>query len=453
MIVMKFGGTSLRDAVAIRRALAIVRDRLDRRPLLVLSAIAGATDALLEIAGMMSSGRRQAAACLSAALLDRHRVLARNLLSPQRAREADERIRAAFDGVSSSGDMCEGHAQRLRDLVASQGELLSTALVHMAMADQGIESVLLDSRRLIRTDSRFTRAEICEIETGAALRSELRRVPAGTVPILQGFIAADDGGVTTTIGRGGSDLTASHAGAAIGAQEIQIWTDVSGILTADPKIVPQALRIAALSYRQASNLARFGAKVLHPQTLQPAMWGNIPVRVCGCGQPRLPGTCITRDIRRDPAVKSIACRSDLAIVEASARAACLAGIEERLRLWEGQHRFIAKLGSSASSSKRWLLEQELARELEGRFGYLKVSGMTGAVCVVGMPSGDRDRLAEWVSNASTPSRTEPFEWQGEAACTTTPEALSSVVQAVHGLLFSQTNPSFLVERELGMRAF
>src|SRR5262249_55529417 len=185
---------------------------------------------------------------------------------------------------------------RLSDAVSANGELLSSLIVVAAFRGAGIPGVWIDVRPLMRTNDDFTRAAIQFDEANPRLKKGFTAALSGeTVPVTQGFIGSTSDGVTTTIGRGGSDYSAAIIGAAVDAEEIQIWTDVDGILTTDPRIVPEAAKVKTISFAEASELAYFGAKVLHPSTLLPAMAKAIPVCVRNSRRPQIEGTAIVRD--------------------------------------------------------------------------------------------------------------------------------------------------------------
>lgn len=317
-IVMKFGGTSVESAEAIRRVAGIVRERLDRRPVVVLSAMAQVTDQLLEAARAAAAGDEAGALDRLALIEARHVQVAEELLG-----EGARPVAAAL------GEHCARLATLLRalaalreltprsqDAVAAFGELLSTLVAAAAFRRFGVEAERLDARELIVTDGEFTRAAPRIEPTTRNLRARvLPLLDEGRVPVLQGFIGATVDGVTTTLGRGGSDFSASIVGLGIGAREIQIWTDVDGMLTTDPRIYSQARRIKIISFAEAAELAYFGARVLHPSTIQPAVQAGIPVRVLNSRRPEGEGTLIVAapPPARNP-IKAIACKRGITTV-------------------------------------------------------------------------------------------------------------------------------------------
>jgi aspartate kinase len=307
---MKFGGTSVADRAAIERLVSIVRaarqaaiqpESADwRGPVLVVSALGGATDRLLGLAAEAGAGDIDGALEHVAALRARHLEVAgvisepveRGVVTGMLEREFDELARL----VGALGVLREV-SPRWLDAIAAVGELLSSRIVAGALTAQGLAAQWVDARRALVTTDEFTRAAPLIPETTTALLAAVDPVlVARRIPVVGGFVGATVGGVTTTLGRGGSDYSAALIGACLGASEIQIWTDVDGMLTADPRIVRDVHVVPHLSFAEASELAYFGAKVLHPATIQPAVGENIPVRILNARRPQdAIGTLITRD--------------------------------------------------------------------------------------------------------------------------------------------------------------
>ena len=292
-VVMKFGGSSVVDAAAIDRVCAIVgaQRAAGNVPVVVVSALGGVTDALLALAASARLGDSATVGAGLEALSRRHHDQARAL-----GVGGDTVLRDALDRqVESLGSTladirasAEDHDARL-DAVAAVGEILSSRLVAAAMAQRGLAAAWVDARDLVITDDRFTRAAPLMDDIAAAAQTSVQPlVSAGTIPVLGGFVGRTVDGHTTTLGRGGSDYSASVVGAAIHAVEIQIWTDVDGMLTADPRIVADAEVVPHLSFAEAAELAYFGAKVLHPSTIFPAISRNIPVRILNTMRPDQP---------------------------------------------------------------------------------------------------------------------------------------------------------------------
>ncbi len=321
MIVCKFGGTSVGDAEAIARTAAIIAKRRERQPIVVVSALGGATNKLLQIAEQAAKGQLIGALSAVEGLRDRHLAQTEALLRADPAASADiagelssmfDELAALAEALNTLGDL----TPRSLDAIASLGEQLSSVLLVAAFQRHGLPAVHVDARQVMITDSQFTRAEpqpdaIAE----AAQRIVMPIVRAGKIPVMGGFIGSAQGtGVTTTLGRGGSDYSASLVGAALQAEAIEIWTDVDGMLTADPRVVPEARLIERIGFDEASELASFGAKVLHPNTIAPAVMRGIPVWVLNSSRPQGTGTLITFDSPRR-AVTAIAGKSGVTLVK------------------------------------------------------------------------------------------------------------------------------------------
>lgn len=319
MIIVKFGGTSVADADAITRAIEIVRGRLDREPIVVVSALAGTTNALLAIAEQASRGQLIGAVRAVEALRERHLTQAAALLGD--TPEGDELfadLGAMFDelahlaeALSVLGDL----TPRSKDAIASMGERLSSQLVVAAMRRAELPAEHVDARDVMLTDDRYCGAEpLTDLIADASRDRLLPLVRQGKVPVLGGFIGATRTGVTTTLGRGGSDYSAALIGAALGADAIEIWTDVDGMLTADPRVVKGAKLIEQIRFDEASELASFGAKVLHPSTIAPAVERGIPVWIFNSRNPTGRGTRITHEAPRR-AVSAIASRGGIVLLQ------------------------------------------------------------------------------------------------------------------------------------------
>ena len=318
MIVMKFGGTSVESAAAIARVAAIVKAREDRHPVVVVSAMGKTTNKLLAIAAAAIHGPREEYLRQIHDLRDFHSREARQVVPlAERAaldRFLDEHFQELTElakGLAVLGEL----TPRSIDAISSYGERLSSFIVTQAFRHSGMETQHLDSRDLIVTDKRHTQAAPLFPQTYARLAAAVPPLAAKSVIVMGGFIAATEDGVTTTLGRGGSDFTASIVGAGIGAEEIQIWTDVDGMLTADPTILPGGHRVKTISFAEAAELAYFGAKVLHPATVLPAIEKSIPVLILNSRRPEVPGTRIVAErVHCENAVKSIACKRKITVV-------------------------------------------------------------------------------------------------------------------------------------------
>ena len=322
MVVQKFGGTSVADPEAIRRLIAIVRTtraRDGRGPSVVVSAMSGVTDALLAIATAAANGRQDEALSRIEQLRTRH-VSTAHALAPAASPALEPILNGQFDqlvAIVNALAVLREASPRTLDVVAAVGELLSSRIIAAALEHEGVPSAWVDARRVIITNDEHTRATPLLRETNAALRATvLPLVDAGRVPVLGGFVGATLHGHTTTLGRGGSDYSGALVGAGIDAAEIQIWTDVDGMLTADPRVIAAPRLVPQLSFAEAAELAYFGAKVLHPSTIRPAVDRNIPVRILNSRKPEGSGTLITADrARNGTPVAALACKRDVTVVD------------------------------------------------------------------------------------------------------------------------------------------
>jgi len=308
MIVMKFGGSSVESAAAIERVAGIVRDYLARQPVVVVSAMGKTTNRLLAIANHAVQGRRDEAL---KELLDLKQFHLRESGMERTVDEHFQELAELVRGLAVLGEI----SPRAVDAVSSFGERLSSLIVANHFEKLGVKAVHFDSRKVIVTDNRHTQAAPSFPETYRRIADAIPPLAMRRVVVMGGFIGATADGVTTTLGRGGSDFTASIVGAGIGAEEIQIWTDVDGMLTADPRIIPGGHRVRVCSFSEAAELAYFGAKVLHPATVLPAVEKNIPVLILNSRRPQVEGTrIIAETVHSTNVVKAIACKTDIALV-------------------------------------------------------------------------------------------------------------------------------------------
>lgn len=315
MIVMKFGGTSIEDAPSVERVVKLIRERLHRQPAVVISAMGKTTRRLLRAAELSASGDASAGLAQLGELRAYHTEIIREL----QADEAQAKVDECFDEIENLLNglfILRELTPRSRDRIASYGELVSSTIVAEALKRGGVNAVWLDAREFMITDESHTRARpLFDIANPTIVERIQPCLQAGQVPVTQGYIGSTSHGVTTTLGFEGSDYTAAIIGAALDAEDIQIWTDVNGIMTADPTLLPEARTVKVLSFAEAKELTHFGAKVLHPQTLFPAHEKAIPVHIYNSKQPNAPGTVITTQAppTRTPA-KSIAYKKPVSLV-------------------------------------------------------------------------------------------------------------------------------------------
>ena len=322
MIVMKFGGTSVEDTTAIRRIIEIVRREGERQPLIVVSAMGRTTNGLLSCAHLAGGGRIEEARSAIEAIAAHHFDTARQLVRPPEIDPVVAGLRELFDSARSFLEEIASDSKvspRLSDAVSATGELASSLIVAAALRAAGMPGVWVDIRPLVRTSSDFTRAAVDFEASNEALRASLGAMIAeGSIPVVQGFIGSAADGSTTTIGRGGSDYSAAIIGAALDAAAIEIWTDVDGILTTDPRVVPGAARVRTISFAEAAELAYFGAKVLHPSTLLPAMKKDIPVHVRNSRRPEGEGTKVVHSApATENLVRAIAFKRGITVINVS----------------------------------------------------------------------------------------------------------------------------------------
>lgn len=394
-LVMKFGGTSVQDAAAIRRLMAIVQGHAVRRPVVVVSALSKVTDELSALAGLADGGEltREMEARVGA-LIDRHGREADALVTGEALDRLHAELSTALREIPLLLEIMAAHPgtrRPLRDELLSWGERLSSHLVAAALQAAGIAARWVDARQCIRTTEDHGRAEPLMDATRQAVHAALGpALVAGEVPVLGGFVGSTPGGATTTLGRGGSDFSAALVGAALDAAEIQIWTDVSGFMTADPRAVSSARSIPRLTYDEAAELAYFGAKVLHPRTLHPAVERGIPVRVCNS---MAPGSASTRiDAAGAPSagagVKAVAHKTGITIVRVtSARMLGASGFLRAIFEAFDRHGIPVDVVATSEVSVSLSVDQTerlpyAVRDLQP-LGRVDVEGGYAIVCVVG----------------------------------------------------------------------
>jgi aspartate kinase len=401
--VLKFGGTSVEDTGAMARLAGIVRGRLSGRPVVVVSAIRGVTDALLQSVRLASEGDPDGAMALLDPQLDRHLVIAGDVLPPHERSGIERVVSDARQEIQNLLRIVRSHPGTrlpLQDEIVSYGERLSSTLTAAVLRAGDLEARVVDARSCIRTTDEHAAAAPIPDRTRELTREQLiPLLEQGVVPVLGGFIAAAENGATTTLGRGGSDYSAAIFGAALNASEIQIWTDVTGFLTADPRVVPDARPLARLTYSEAAELAFFGAKVLHPKTIQPAVETGIPVRICNSRKPDLPGTLINGESSPNSAgVKAIAHKPGISLIQiTSTRMLGAYGFLRALFEVFERHRTGVDVVSTSEVSVSLSLEhtRRLPAILEdlAQLGTVRVSHGNAIVCVVGEGIGDMPGVA------------------------------------------------------------
>lgn len=397
MIVMKFGGTSNQDAAAMRNVIRIVKKYEDQHPVVVISAIAQATNELERTARLGAQGRGEEAASVVTGLFERHYMIVDNLItSSDRRRRLEEEfhnylteIKAIVKGLTILREL----TPRSMDAVCSYGERLCSQIIAVGLEENGVASAWVNARDFMITDDHFGQARPLVDEVSARVERTLRPLlDLGKTPVTQGFIGATREGVYTTMGRESSDYSASIIAASMGADRVQIWTDVDGILTADPRIVDKTRLIEHMSFGEAFELSFFGAKVLHPNTMLPALESDIPVQILNSKQEVRPGTLVDPDGEPGDSVpsviKSITYKNDLAVVN----------VTPRMRLnqylfWEGIYSVLARRGMNAAIAstsefsialavEKRFLDDGFSDELE-QLGSVQIFRGVGSICLVG----------------------------------------------------------------------
>jgi aspartokinase/homoserine dehydrogenase 1 len=401
MLVMKFGGTSVGGGKQLRGVAAIV-GRYREEPLAVVaSAMRGVTDLLLGVANAASASDRRAIRAALRELRERHYAAIEEALDePANRHDVGrevatrlEQLRRLLTGVALVGEL----SPRSRDRIAGWGEGCLVPILAGVLREQGIPAQVVGGERVIVTDDRFGEASPDLAATTARAATTLKPlIDAGVVPVVSGFVGATPGGVQTILGRGASDYSASILGHALDAREVWIWTDVNGVLTADPNLVPNAAPIPILSYAEAAELSYFGAKVIHPRTMVPAAAKEIPIRILNTFEPDFPGTLIGREPGpRDRAVRALTSigRATLITVEgaglvggprAIARACAVpAAVDANILLLSqssSEHNICFVVPADAGERLRRGLEAEFATELAR--GELSSVSIEREVCIL-----------------------------------------------------------------------
>ena len=459
MIVMKFGGSSVESAAAIERVAGIVKAREPRHPVVVVSAMGKTTNKLLAIAAAAIKGPREEYLRQIHDLRDFHSREARQVV-PLAERAALDRF--LDDHFQELTELAKGLAvlgeltPRSIDAISSYGERLSSFIVTQAFRHFGMATEHLDSRDLIVTDKRHTQAAPLFPQTYARLAAKVPPLAAKSVIVMGGFIAATEDGVTTTLGRGGSDFTASIVGAGIGAEEIQIWTDVDGMLTADPTILPGGHRVKTISFAEAAELAYFGAKVLHPATVLPAIEKSIPVLILNSRRPDVPGTRIVAErVHCENAVKSIACKRKITVVNIHSTRMLMAHGFLR-RIFEVFDRFETPVDMVATSEVSVSLTidnpariEEVLAELR-QFAEAETERDQVIVCLVGENIRYTPGVARRVFNALEGINVRMISQGGSLlniSFVVAEKDLRAAIEALHGEFFSELDPAVFERSE------
>ena len=455
LVVMKFGGTSVEDAKAIERTADIVRSRRDKglTPIVVVSAFAKVTDQLFAAAAAAARGDRSGALAVTARLRNRHVETATVLVSPASIAELGKWIDSEFcaldevlRGLSAVGEL----TPRISDMIVSVGERLSSRIIAEAFRHRKLEAVHIESRNCIITDAQHGKAVPQDALIEQRLRANvLPHAAENRICVMAGFIGATEKGITTTLGRGGSDFTAALVGGGMDADAIEIWTDVNGIMTADPRICRDALRVKTISFEEAAELAYFGAKVLHPATILPAVSKNIPVLVLNSRNPENEGT---RIISLAPH-----CRSPFKSIAAKRRLTIIDVVASRMLMSHGylraifevfdRHKCPVDMVSTSEVSVSLTVDSneklpEIAADLS-QLADVKYEGRKALICMVGENIRGQQGIAARVFQAIRHVNVRMIS-QGASEINLTfvieEDEVPEVIQRLHGTFFAELDP-------------
>lgn len=454
MIVMKFGGTSTQDATAMTSVARIVKAHLAEQPFVVISAIAQATNALEKAGRLAAEGRAGEARDVLLKLIERHYGIVDQVVKNGRRNLALRKVIAGY--LAELEELVRGVAilmeltPRTLDSFYSYGELLSSRIVADVLLEEGVDAVWLDTKDFMITDENFNHAMPVMETVGERLRGTAAGlIRERKVPVSQGFIGVTASGRRTTMGRESSDYSASIIGSALAAADVQIWTDVDGILTADPRVVDTPRKVKELTFTEAYELSYFGAKVLHPNTMLPALEKNIPIHIYNSRRPGAAGTLVSSGkTAREGTVKSVAYREGLITVRVAPGKRLSPFI-----FWEHIYSILTKYGAvpvmtaTSEYSIAFVLESKhdsaaIATEISSA-GEVHIRGGQGIVCVVGAEIGESPALLERIFRpiADVKVAMISFGASGASLSFVVAEAeIPGVVRRIHGEFFdSQTD--------------
>ncbi len=443
MIVMKFGGSSVESAVAIDRVASIVRARLDRKPVVVVSAMGKTTNRLLAIANAAVASDKEGALRQLEEL--KSYTLAEGGSCGGRVEEHFRELADLVSGLAVIGEL----TPRSIDAISAFGERLSSIIVAERFRMLGIDAVHADSREYVITDTRHTQAAPLYPETYERLAANLKPVAEKQVVVMGGFIGSTKAGVTSTLGRGGSDFSASIIGAGIDAEEIQIWTDVDGMLTCDPRILPAGHRVRVITFAEAAELAYFGAKVLHPSTVLPAVEKDIPVLILNSRRPEVDGTRITaQSVPCRNVFKAIACKPEIVSVNVRSLRMLMAHGFLR-RIFEVFDRYETSVDMIATSEVSVSLTIDNTKNLDSisnelrEFAEVSIEPEQAIVCMVGEGINSTPGIAGRVFTALNGTNIRMVS-QGASALNLSfvvnGKDLVRAVEALHEEFFSDPDP-------------
>ncbi|MDC7126028.1 MAG: aspartate kinase [Spirochaetales bacterium] len=316
MKTMKFGGSSVKDAERIKNVVTIVKESAEKEQVaVVLSAMKGITDALINCANLAASGDESYKPALQE-IKDKELNTFKELIGTEKEQEALKSLEKMLTNLGEillGIKMVKECSDRSLDLIQSFGERMNNTVVAAYMRSIGIDAEYVDTREVVLTDNSFGAAKVDYKESYKRIKEKINTIKG--IPVITGFIGADPDGVTTTLGRNGSDFTASIIAAATGSSIVEIWTDVDGVLSADPRCVKNAFVIPEITYQEAMELSFFGAEVIHPYTMIPAVDRDIPIIIKNTMNPSAPGTIITREVApHTRPITGIASIKDIAMI-------------------------------------------------------------------------------------------------------------------------------------------
>lgn len=403
MIVLKFGGTSMGSIESLNNVVSIIQDVQAQQPIIVASAMGGVTNQLLDAAAQALEGNDEVVESCLLEITNRHQDVLLHFLNDQQEAQAFFRtymqplfqeLSEIYQGISLLKELSDQSVA----VISSFGERLSTFLLQAICESQNISTQRFDTRQLVRTSSQPLEASVDFEVTRNLFQEHVAPVISnGVIPILTGFIGSDQEGNTTTLGRGGSDYSAAIAAVSLDATEVQIWTDVNGILSTDPRIVSEAETLSEISFNEAAELAYFGAKVLHPKTIQPAVQENIPVKILNTFEPSHPGTLISNTVHNG--LKAISLKKGISIVNiCSSRMLEACGFMEKIYRVFAHHNIATDVTTTSEVSVSVSIDQACPQEVLdelNEFAHAEVTENLAIVCLVGEGiTSDRNMLAD-----------------------------------------------------------
>lgn len=455
IVVQKFGGTSVQDAAAMQRVMEIVEqtaitDRL--RPLVVLSAAAGVTNALIRVGELALKEETTEAIAEIDAIHARHVQIVHDLKITKEKQEVEKALKSIFDDLRrlvKGVNLLREITPKSKDHFQSTGERCSTLIFAAAfrerLAKRKIAVDLLDAREFFLTSDEHQHARPLLPEIRKRIRKHAQRMERGAVGVAQGFIGATSEGVTTTIGRGGSDFSAAIMGVAAEADEIQIWTDVAGILTCDPRIVKGAYPLKEVTFEDASALAFFGAKVLHPETIWPAVHAGIPVRVLSSKEPEKPGTLILGEVGKRPQLTGLALKRNVTSVRVNSRST-LPDPRIQLMVWEGltAGKVVPLAVSFSADSAIYVLDdlkplEDMRSEIE-QYAQVDIDSSRALLTIVGPALREQAGIASRLFSALGEINCEMISYGGSASTVSlivSDEQADMATQKLHAAFFSK----------------